>query len=53
MDKVIPYHPHDDLTYKWLTGKPVSWVSPLPSSPRLQYCGFTVHGSAQTRYEDV
>jgi hypothetical protein len=26
---------------------------PVPSSPRLQYCGFTVYGSAQTRYEDA
>lgn len=61
MDTAMPYYPHGgapwDLTFKWLTGKPVSWVPPphppVPSSPRLQHCGFTVHGSAQTRYEDA
>lgn len=28
-------------------------LPPVPSSPQLQYCGFTVHGSAQTYYEDA
>lgn len=28
-------------------------LPPVPSSPRLQYCGFTVHGSAQTCYDDA